>query len=219
MEIIEWIVHMDEHLGHLIGWMGGWFYALLAAVIFSETGLVIAPFLPGDSLLFAVGALAARQPDELSIYVLYPLLIFAAVAGDAANYSIGKWVGPQVFRRDTGWLMNKKHLLRAEAFYEKYGSKAIVLSRFLPILRTFAPFVAGIGGMEYRRFWVYNVIGGVTWVSLFLLGGYLFGKQPFVKDNFHFVIIAIIFLSVIPIAWEWWKEYRQRSDIAPASDK
>jgi hypothetical protein len=115
MEIIEWIVHMDEHLGHLIGWMGGWFYALLAAVIFSETGLVIAPFLPGDSLLFAVGALAARQPDDLSIYVLYPLLVFAAVAGDAANYSIGKWVGPQIFRRDTGWLMNKKHLFRAEA--------------------------------------------------------------------------------------------------------
>lgn len=218
MEIIEWVVHMDEHLGHLIAWMGGWFYALLAGIVFSETGLVVAPFLPGDSLLFAVGALAAAQPEDLNIYLLYPLVIAAAIAGDAVNYSIGKWVGPQIFRRDTGWLMNKQHLFRAEAFYEKYGPKAIVLSRFLPILRTFAPFVAGIGGMEYRRFWAYNVIGGVAWVSLFLLGGYAFGNQPFVKHNFHYVIIVIIFLSVVPIAWEWWKEYRQRAVAAPASE-
>src|SRR5688500_13879912 len=128
MEIIEWIVHLDEHLGHIISQMGVWFYALVAAIVFCETGLVVTPFLPGDSLLFAVGALAAAQPDDLNITVLFPLLVIAAVAGDAANYSIGKWVGPQVFRRDTGWLMNKKHLLRAQAFYERYGAKAIVLS-------------------------------------------------------------------------------------------
>ncbi|MGN6135402.1 MAG: DedA family protein [Aureliella sp.] len=210
MEIIEWIVHMDEHLGHFIAQMGGWFYALLALVIFCETGLVVTPFLPGDSLLFAVGALAASQSDDLSIAWLVPLLITAAVLGDAVNYSIGKWVGPQIFRRDTGWLLNKEHLLRAQRFYERYGAKAIVLARFLPILRTFAPFVAGIGGMQYRRFWIYNVVGGVAWVSLFLLGGYWFGNYPLVKRNFHFVIIAIIFISVLPIAWEWLRALRQR---------
>lgn len=218
MEYIEWIIHLDEHLGHFIAWMGGWFYVLLIAIIFSETGLVIAPFLPGDSLLFAVGALAATQPEDLNIYLLYPMLILSAIAGDAVNYSIGKWVGPQIFRRDTGWLMNKQHLYRAQAFYKKHGPKAIVLSRFLPILRTFAPFVAGIGGMEYRRFWVYNVIGGVAWVSLFLLGGYAFGNQPFIKRNFHVVIVVIILLSALPVAWEWWKERRQQRTVSPASE-
>jgi membrane-associated protein len=208
MEIIEWIVHLDEHLGHIIGQMGVWFYALVAVIVFSETGLVITPFLPGDSLLFAVGALAAAQPDDLNIVILYPLLIVAAVAGDAVNYSIGKWVGPQVFRRDTGWLLNKNHLLRAQAFYERYGAKAIVLSRFLPILRTFAPFVAGIGGMEYRRFWIYNVFGGVTWVTLFLVGGYWFGNYPVIKHNFHIVIVAIVVISVLPMAWEWLRAVR-----------
>jgi membrane-associated protein len=203
MELIRWILHLDEHLGQLVSEMGIWFYGIVAAIIFSETGLVIAPFLPGDSLLFAVGALAAQQPDDLQIGILVPLLIFAAVLGDAVNYAIGKWVGPQVFRKDTGWLMNKSHLLRAQAFYERYGAKAIVLARFLPILRTFAPFVAGIGGMQYRRFWIYNVVGGVLWVSLFLVGGYVFGGHPWVKGNFHVVILAIVFISVLPVAYEW----------------
>ncbi len=209
MQIIDWIVHMDEHLGYLITQMGGWFYALVAAVIFGETGLVVTPFLPGDSLLFAIGAFAAKPEYHLNIWLMLPLLITAAIVGDAVNYAIGKWVGPQIFRRDTGWLLNKQHLLRAQAFYEKYGGKAIVLSRFLPILRTFAPFVAGIGGMEYRKFWMYNVVGGITWVSLFLLGGYAFGELEFVKHNFHIVIVAIILISVVPIAWEWWKSYRE----------
>lgn len=213
MEIFEWIQHMDEHLGELVAWMGPWFYALVTAIIFGETGLVVTPFLPGDSLLFAVGALAAAQPEDLNILVLMPLLVIAAIVGDAVNYAIGKWVGPQIFRRDTGWLMNKQHLLRAQRFYERYGAKAIVLARFLPILRTFAPFVAGIGGMQYRRFWVYNVLGGVAWVSLFLMGGYWFGNYDWVKDNFHAVILAIIFISVLPIAWEWLSTVRQRKAV------
>ncbi len=202
--LIQWILHLDEHLGQLIADMGVWFYALVAAIIFGETGLVIAPFLPGDSLLFAVGALAARQPEDLNIAILLPLLIFSAIVGDAVNYSIGKWVGPQVFRKDTGWLLNKQHLIRAQLFYERYGAKAIVLSRFLPILRTFAPFVAGIGGMQYRKFWIYNVVGGILWVSIFLIGGYLFGGHPWVKKNFHVVIVAIIVISVVPIIYEWY---------------
>jgi membrane-associated protein len=219
MEIFDWILHLDEHLGHFAAHLGGWFYGLLFAIVFSETGLVIAPFLPGDSLLFAVGALAASQPDSLSIAVLVPLLIVAAILGDAANYAIGKWVGPQIFRKDTGWLLNKNHLLRAQAFYEKHGGKAIVLARFLPILRTFAPFVAGIGGMEYRRFWVYNVLGGAAWVMLFLLGGYAFGVQPLVKKNFHIVILGIIVISALPIVYEWYKARREsRLSLRKVSD-
>jgi membrane-associated protein len=209
MEIIDWILHLDKHLAEFANQLGPWFYGLLFAIIFGETGLVIAPFLPGDSLLFAVGALAASQPDSISIAVLLPLLIVAAIIGDAVNYAIGKWVGPQIFRKDTGWLLNKNHLLRAQAFYDKHGAKAIVLARFLPILRTFAPFVAGIGGMQYRRFWIYNVVGGVLWVSLFLIGGYAFGTRPFVKDNFHIVILAIIGISALPIAYEWFKAFRE----------
>lgn len=209
MEIIDWILHLDKHLAEFAEQLGPWFYGLLFAIIFGETGLVIAPFLPGDSLLFAVGALAAAQPDSLSMAVLLPLLIVAAIIGDAVNYAIGKWVGPQIFRRDTGWLLNKNHLLRAQAFYDKHGAKAIVLARFLPILRTFAPFVAGIGGMQYRRFWLYNVLGGVLWVGLFLIGGYAFGTRPFVKDNFHIVILAIIGISLLPIAYEWFKAVRE----------
>jgi membrane-associated protein len=207
MQVIEWILHLDEHLGQLVTHMGVWFYGILAAIIFGETGLVIAPFLPGDSLLFAVGALAASQPEDLSMAILLPLLIIAAIVGDAVNYAIGKWVGPQIFRKDTGWLMNKNHLIRAQVFYAKYGAKAIVLARFLPILRTFAPFVAGIGGMQYRRFWIYNVIGAVAWVGLFLMGGYLFGQHPLVKGNFHIVILAIVFVSVLPIAYEWYRSH------------
>ncbi len=205
MEILDWLLHLDKHLETVINYLGPWFYALVTAIIFSETGLVIAPFLPGDSLLFAVGAFAAKPEFNLNIWYFLPLLIAAAILGDAVNYWIGKWVGPAIFRKDTGWLMNKQHLLRAQAFYEKYGGKAIVLARFLPILRTFAPFVAGIGGMQYKRFWFYNVIGGVAWVSLFLLGGYAFGELEIVKKYFHLVIVAIIFISVLPVAYEWWR--------------
>ncbi len=152
MEVIDWILHLDKHLAEFADQLGPWFYALLFAIIFGETGLVIAPFLPGDSLLFAVGALAASQPDSLSITVLIPLLIVAAIIGDAVNYAIGKWVGPQIFRKDTGWLLNKNHLLRAQAFYDKHGAKAIVLARFLPILRTFAPLSPELVGCNTSAF-------------------------------------------------------------------
>ncbi len=214
MELLSWILHLDEHLAEVIGWMGTWFYALVFGIVFCETGLVITPFLPGDSLLFAVGALAASESSTIQIWLMLPLLIVAAVLGDAVNYAIGKWMGPQIFRKDTGWLLNKSHLLRAQHFYEKHGGKAIILARFLPIVRTFAPFVAGIGRMQYRRFWMYNVVGGVLWVSLFLIGGYLFGNVPIVKKNFPIVIVAIIFLSVLPIAFEWWKAYREKKAFA-----
>ncbi len=210
-ELLSWILHLDQHLGELVGWMGVWFYGLVFGVVFAETGLVITPFLPGDSLLFAIGALAGAQPEHLNIWILLPLLCVAAILGDAVNYAIGKYVGPKVFRRDAGWLLNKEHLLRAQSFYERYGSKAIVLARFLPILRTFAPFVAGIGKMQYRKFWIYNCLGGIAWVTIFLMGGYFFSNVEWVKDNFFVVILAIVLLSVLPILYEWYRSKVARS--------
>jgi membrane-associated protein len=205
-QIADLFLHLDVHLNSLAGSMGLWLYAILFLVIFAETGLVVTPFLPGDSLLFAVGALAAVG-DVLHVGVLLPLLIIAAVLGDAVNYWIGYHVGPKVFQRESSWLLNKKHLLKAEQFYEKYGGKTIVLARFMPIVRTFAPFVAGIGKMSYRRFWSFNVVGGIAWVSLFLLGGYAFGES--VKGYFHIVIFGIIFISVLPIGIEWYMARRR----------
>ncbi len=210
-QVLDWILHLDHYLGEIISWLGGgWFYGLIFSVVFCETGLVVTPFLPGDSLLFAVGALAGIQAEHISIVVLVPLLIVAAILGDAVNYSIGKYIGPKIFRKETGLLLNKTHLLRAQAFYERHGGKAIFLARFLPILRTFAPFVAGIGKMEYRRFSFYNAMGGVVWVALFLLAGYWFGNVEIVKKNFSLVLVVIVFLSVVPIAFEWWKEWKYR---------
>ncbi len=209
--VIDWVLHLDHHLGDVIGWMGPWFYALMFGVVFCETGLVITPFLPGDSLLFALGSLARTQPEHLNLWLLMPLLIVAAIAGDAVNYAIGKYVGPRIFYKETGWLLNKAHLLKAQAFYLKHGGKAIVLARFLPIVRTFAPFVAGIGNMEYRKFWFYNATGGTVWVTLFLLGGYWFSNFKVVQDNFSLVILAIIFISIIPIAYEWYQARRTKA--------
>ena len=185
--------------------MGPWLYVVLFAIIFCETGLVVTPFLPGDSLLFAVGALAATVGSPIQLAWLIPLLIIAAVVGDAVNYACGRFIGPKVFQWEGSWLLNRKHLERAQSFYEKYGSKTIVLARFVPIVRTFAPFVAGIGQMQYRRFWFYNVIGGVTWVVLFLLLGYWFGNLEIVKKNFELVIFGIVGLSVLPMVIEWWR--------------
>jgi len=187
----------------------GWIYAILFAVIFCETGLVIMPFLPGDSLLFAVGAICAINPS-FSLAVMIPLLIIAAVGGDAINYWIGAKLGPQVFRSESSRWLNKKHLDRAQSFYEKYGAKTIIIARFVPVVRTFAPFVAGIGRMNFGRFWLYNVVGGAVWVTLFLVTGYWFGNLPWVKDNFFLVTIGIIAVSVIPIALEWLKARRER---------
>src|SRR5258708_1653282 len=175
----------------LVAWNPSVFYALLFLVVFAETGLVVTPILPGDSLLFAVGAVAAGTSSPLSLPLLLLLLVAAAVLGDAVNYAIGYRLGPRVFKYENSWLLNKKHLLRAQTFYEKYGSKTIILARFVPIVRTFAPFVAGIGKMEYRRFAFYNVIGAVLWVGLCVTAGYFFGNIPWVVSHFELVLVGI----------------------------
>jgi membrane-associated protein len=212
LDSIQWLLQLDSRLNELAQWMGPWLYVVLFLVIFCETGLVVTPFLPGDSLLFAVGALAATAGSPIRLAWLIPLLIVAAVAGDAVNYAIGKFLGPKVFRWENSWLLNRDHLVHAQRFYETYGTKTIVLARFLPIIRTFAPFVAGIGKMDYFRFWSYNVIGGVTWVVLFLLLGFWFGNLEVVEKNFELVIFAIIGLSVLPMFYEWWQSRRLRGN-------
>jgi membrane-associated protein len=171
---------------------------VLFGIIFCETGLVVTPILPGDSLLFAVGALAAIDQSPLSMPVLIVSLIVAAVVGDAVNYAIGFRIGPKVFSSESSWLFNKKHLIETQRFYDEYGSLTIIVARFIPIIRTFAPFVAGIGKMAYARFFLYNVTGGVCWVTAFLLGGYYLGNVPAVKRNFQFIIIGILIVSVLP---------------------
>src|SRR5262245_24554318 len=201
MEWLKWLVdlflHLDRHLAEIIGQYGAWTYALLTVVIFCETGLVATPFLPGDSLLFAAGALAALPGSPLSIWLLFLLLAGAAVLGDTVNYWIGHRIGPRAFSGNVRFL-KKEYLDRTHEFYERYGGKTIVIARFVPIVRTFAPFVAGVGSMSYRRFIVYNVTGGVLWVAICLSAGYLFGNIPFVKRNFSLVILAIIFISILP---------------------
>ena len=201
-QAIDIFLHLDTHLNDLAGALGGWLYGVLFLIIFCETGLVVTPFLPGDSLLFAIGALAAIEGSPLQIPLILVLLSLAAVGGDAVNYAIGYRVGPRVFKYESSWLLNKKHLLRAQEFYEKYGNKTIILARFVPIVRTFAPFVAGIGKMQYRRFALYNVVGGVAWVSICLFSGYFFGHLEFVKNNFEYVVLGIIFVSVLPMIVE-----------------
>jgi membrane-associated protein len=204
--LLDWVLHLDHHLNELVISVGPiWVYVVLFAIIFCETGLVVMPFLPGDSLLFAVGAMCAITDSPLNLAILIPLLIVAAIMGDALNYWIGAKVGPKVFFSDTSRWLNRTHLDRAQYFYEKYGSKAIIIARFVPIVRTFAPFVAGIGKMNFGRFWLYNIVGGAVWVSLFLVAGFWFGNIELVKNNFIFVTLGIIAVSVIPIAYEWMK--------------
>jgi membrane-associated protein len=178
--------------------LGPWLYGALFLIIFAETGLVVTPFLPGDSLLFAVGAMAAHPSSPISLWTTAALLIVAAVLGDAINYAFGYRAGPRVFTREDSWLLNKKHLLRAHEFYEEYGGLTIILARFMPIVRTFAPFVAGIGRMTYARFAVYNVAGGTAWILSFLLAGWWFGGRKVVQENFKLVMLAIIVISVLP---------------------
>ncbi len=197
-QLLDYFLHLDQYLNQAVVALGPWFYGLLFAIVFCETGLVVTPFLPGDSLLFAVGALAAGEGSPISLALAIGLLIVAAILGDAVNYAIGYRVGPAIFRREDSRWLNRKHLVKTQQFYEKYGAKTIVIARFVPIVRTFAPFVAGIGKMSYRRFAAYNVVGGVAWVVLFTLAGFHFGDLPWVKTNFHYVIVAIIVLSVIP---------------------
>lgn len=216
-EIIDVFLHLDVHLNEWAGALGLWLYVVLFLIVFCETGLVVTPFLPGDSLLFAVGALLSVPGTPLSLSTMVVLLCVAAILGDAVNYTIGYRVGPRVFTSETSWLLNKEHLVRTQKFYEKYGGKTIVLARFMPIVRTFAPFVAGIGRMNYSRFAMFNVTGGITWVCSFLFAGYFFGAVPVVKRNFHLVIVAIVILSVLPPIFEFLRARREgRQAAAPA---
>ena len=201
-QLLDIFLHLDKNLALVISQYGSATYGLLFLIIFMETGFVVTPFLPGDSLLFAAGALSVTT--TLNIFVVYFLLLGAAILGDTVNYWAGHFVGPKVFEKDTK-LFKKEHLLRAHKFYEKHGGQAIVLARFIPIVRTFAPFVAGIARMDYPHFLLYNVLGGTLWVSLFIWGGYFFGNLPFVKANFHYVVVVIVILSICPIIFEWLK--------------
>ncbi|HEX4923044.1 MAG TPA: DedA family protein [Bdellovibrionales bacterium] len=210
MWAVDVILHLDAHLNALVAMTGPWIYVVLFIIVFCETGIVVTPFLPGDSLLFALGALATTEGTILSLPLLFITLFVAAVLGDATNYYIGARIGPKVFTSDSSRFLNREHLVRTQKFYEKHGGKTIVLARFMPIIRTFAPFVAGIGKMSYPRFAFYNVTGGFVWVAIFLLAGYQFGNLPAVKRNFHFVIIGIIVVSVLPVVIEWWKARRAR---------
>ena len=204
-KMMDFILHIDAYLAQIISTYGAWTYAILFTIIFVETGLVIFPFLPGDSLLFAAGTFAAL--GALNIWFLLGLLMFAAVLGDTVNYSIGHYLGDRAY--NIKWI-KKEYLDKTHAFFEKHGGKAIFLARFVPIVRTFAPFVAGIGKMDYSYFITYNLVGGVTWVAIFTLLGYFFGNLEFVQKNFELVIIAIILISVVPMAYEWLKSRREK---------
>ena len=201
---IDLFLHLDEYLQTIIANYGAWTYGILFAVIFVETGLVVMPFRPGDSLLFAAGTFAAL--GSLNVWFLIGLLAVAAVVGDAVNYSIGHYLGERAY--SIKWI-KKEYLDKTHAFFEKHGGKAIFLARFVPIVRTFAPFVAGIGRMSYGYFATYNIVGGISWVFIFTLLGYFFGNIPFVKKNFELVIIAIILISVLPMVYEWLKARRE----------
>jgi membrane-associated protein len=207
--IWDLVVHLDRHLNGVIQDYGAWTYLILFLVIFCETGLVVTPILPGDSLLFAVGAFAAAGVLDLALVLL--LLSVAAVAGDTVNYAIGYRVGPQVFREQRSRLFKREYLDRTHEFYERHGAKTIVIARFVPIIRTFAPFVAGIGRMSYPRFVTYNVVGGVGWILVLVLGGYAFGNIPVVRRNFTLVIFAIIGLSLLPGVVEYLRQRDRRS--------
>jgi len=216
--IIDFVMHLDLHLKLVLDHIGLWSYLLFFAIIFAETGLVVTPFLPGDSLVFALGALAAVQDSPLNIALVYVILSAAAILGDSANYAIGKYFGSMILKKQGAWFLKKEHIDRTHRFYEKYGSKTIVLARFVPIVRTFAPFVAGVGRMNYTHFLTYNVVGGLLWITLFAFGGYFFGNIPVVKNNFGIVIIAIIIISILPAVIEVWKE-RRRPPVEGAVDR
>lgn len=199
--LFDYIRHLDRHLETMSQDYGAWTYAILFVIIFCETGLVVTPFLPGDSLLFAAGAITSVS--GLNVYVMCGLLTIAAILGDTVNYHLGKYFGPKVLRGERSRIFNKKHLERTHRFFERYGGKTIILARFVPIVRTFAPFVAGVGAMSYGRFIIYNVAGGVFWVTSLVLAGHWFGQREFVKQNFSLVIVAIIFISIVPAIIEF----------------
>jgi membrane-associated protein len=205
---IEFVLHIDKHLLELCAMYGTWIYAILFTVLFCETGLVVTPFLPGDSLLFAVGSLAAFGAMRIELAI--PLLVLAVLCGDNTNYWFGRKVGPKVFSQEHSRIFNKEYLARTQAFYDKHGKITVVLARFLPIIRTFAPFVAGIGKMTYRMFLLFSVLGSLLWVNLFILTGYFFGNIPFVRQNFSLVIVALVLIPGLPALIELIRHFAQR---------
>lgn len=211
-DIIDLFLHLDTYLVEIIEKFGHFSYLILFLIIFMETGLIIAPFLPGDSLLFAAGTLSAT--GSFSILPLYIILVFAAILGDSLNYSIGHYIGPRAFKMNNRFL-KKEYLDKAQEFYEEHGGKAIFLARFFPVLRSFAPFVAGIGQMTYHKFILYNIAGAITWVTGFLFLGYFFGNLPFIKDNFHYAIVVIVAISFIPIVYEYFQTRKGETVIDP----
>jgi len=215
-QIVDVFLHVDKHLQNVITQYGGWTYGVLVAIVFCETGLVFLPFLPGDSLLFAAGAFAARPDGGLSIGLVWLLLTAAAILGDSVNYSMGVLLGPKLAAKGKLPFVKKEHLDKTHKFYEKYGPKTIVLARFVPIVRTFAPFVAGVGSMSYRKFMTYNVTGAVAWSTICCFAGYFFGNLDFVQKRFELVIIAIIFVSILPIVIGYFKE---RSALRAAQER
>jgi len=214
---VDFFLHLDVHLGQAIQTYGTYIYALLFAIVFCETGLVVTPILPGDSLLFAAGAFAAL--GSLNVWALFGILCVAAVLGDTVNYWVGHIIGPRAFQIDT-WFLRKKYLDQTHAFFERYGGKTIIIARFVPIVRTFAPFVAGVSSMTYAKFLSYNVIGGVMWVTACVFSGYFFGNIPIVKKNFTLVILAIIFISVLPTIIEFIRQkyFAKKSSPGPAAE-
>ena len=227
LALIDFIRHIDKHLVHMTQTMGPSLYLALFAIVFAETGLVVTPFLPGDSLLFAIDILYAMDPVRLglpadgfvpSLPVAMALLFAAALMGDCVNYTVGKFVGPKVFSSEKSFLLNKKHLVKTQLFYEKYGHKTIIMARFVPIVRTFAPFVAGVGQMKFRRFISFSVIGAAIWVCLLMPLGYFFADTEIVKQRFELVILVIIFLSVLPMIIEIGREWWRGRSAAPAAE-
>ncbi len=207
--LIDFVLHLDEHLNLIINNYGIWCYFLFFIVIFAETGLVVTPFLPGDSLIFALGTLSAT--GSLNIGWLFVILAAAAILGDSANYAVGKYFGQMILKKEGAWFLKKEHIERTHRFYEKYGAKTIVIARFVPIVRTFAPFIAGVGKMTYLKFLSYNVIGGILWIALFLFGGFFFGNIPVIKRNFSLVIFVIIIISIMPAVIEVIRQSRQKA--------
>jgi membrane-associated protein len=216
-QAIDVFLHLDKHLGQFVGQYGAWTYAVLFVIVFCETGLVVTPILPGDSLLFAAGAIAASL-GVLNPLLLVLLLTIAAVLGDAVNYQIGRRIGPAIFRSEKNRYFKREHLDKTHAFYERYGGKTIIIARFVPIVRTFAPFVAGVGQMNYARFALFNVTGAVAWVLIGVYAGYLFGNLELVKKNFSLILIAIVFVSLLPAAVEYVRARRVRGLAAAGAD-
>ena len=206
--VIDFILHIDVHLAELVAQYGIWIYAILFLILFCETGLVVTPFLPGDSLLFVAGALAALPTNDLDVHTMVALMVVAAILGDAVNYTIGRLFGDKLFSNPNSKIFRRSYLDKTHAFYERHGGKTIILARFVPIVRTFAPFVAGMGNMSYRHFSLYNVSGALLWVLLFTYAGYWFGNMPVVQDNLKLLIVAIILLSILPGVIEVWRQRR-----------